>query len=251
MLRHRTRLMFSGRLRLVLIGLVLSMPGPGRVWAEGGRSVAADTYQRPDAQTIASLADEIASNPQFRPRTTFAQWLKGKLGRWNRSRLKLPEGAGDIIMFVLMLWCILALLAILAHLGWTIWLLTRSGGGRSARGSNRDLPADEITSSDRLWERSRELAGAGAFRDAIGVVLLALLRQLEALEVVSFHKSKTNGEYVREYPPNLPGRGAFQDFVSVFERTIYGGLPVARPTYETMVSTAQRIIDDVGQNSQI
>ena len=36
--------------------------------------------------------------------------------------------------------------------------------------------------------------------------LVALLRRLDALKVLHFHKSKTNGEYLREYPGQRAGR---------------------------------------------
>ncbi len=246
---NRPRVTLNGRRYLVLIGLALLVFGLGRVSAGETSSVSAQAYQRPEAETIATLTDELVSDPEFMPRKTFMQWLNGKLRKWDRPNLGLPEGIGKVVLFVVMLWCVLALLAILAHLGWTIWLWTRSAGGRTGAASDRDLPVDEITCSDRLWERSRELARSGAFREAIGVVLLALLRQLEAREIVSFHKSKTNGEYVAEYPSDLCGCKEFMKFIGAFERTIYGGLPVARPTYEAMASTAQRIIDDVAQDA--
>ncbi len=86
---------------------------------------------------------------------------------------------------------------------------------------------------------------------AIGVLLVALLRRLDALKVLHFHKSKTNGEYVREYPGERAGRREFVQFITAFEHSIYGGSEAAGPTYDTMTILAQQVLRDASEKPQI
>jgi hypothetical protein len=80
---------------------------------------------------------------------------------------------------------------------------------------------------------------------------MALLRRLDALKVLHFHKSKTNGEYVQEYPSQRAGRRQFVQFITTFERDIYGGSNVAGPTYASMTTLAKQVLDDVSQKPQV
>ncbi|MHC4518814.1 MAG: DUF4129 domain-containing protein [Planctomycetota bacterium] len=242
----------ADRLRcLVFVGVVLSAVSLGRPAAGTVREVPERPYRRAEAETIRGLTNEIVSSPEFTPRKTFGQWLNEKLRKWDGPHLGLSSGVGRVVFSVFTIWCVLALLAILAHLGWTIWLGARPSGTQRGAVAGGGGPGREIASAEELWGRSEELAGSGAYREAMGVLLLALLRQLETRNVVSFHNSKTNGEYVAEYPGDVPGRRAFGEFVGAFERSIYGGLPVARKTYEGMTSAAERITHDVSEYKPI
>ena len=200
-------------------------------------------YTRADAQAIRTHVQDILSDPRFASHKSIWLWLGEKLGRWGVPHLS--PGVKKVILWLVLIWCILTLIAILAHLGWTIWLLVRaphaSPEAELALGSENY----DHASFEQLWERSAELARTGAFRAATGVLLLALLRRLDALKVLRFHKSKTNGEYLREYPSQLVGRREFGQFVAAFERTIYGGADVAGSAYDSMTTLAKQVLRDV------
>lgn len=206
-------------------------------------------YARADAETIRTHVQEILSDPRFTPHKTFWQWLREKLARWEGPHL--PKAVTKFIERVVILWCVLTLLAIFGHLAWTIWLLMRPQ--RDSLGSELPASAEDYENAPfgQLWERSAELARRGAFRAAVGVLLVALLRQLDALQVLHFHKSKTNGEYVREYPSQRAGRREFVQFVAAFEQNIYGGSPVAGPTYATMTTLAKQVLSNASSKPQI
>jgi len=201
-------------------------------------------YERPDAQTIKDCTREILSDPQFAPHKTFGQWLREKLGKWGRPDARLPRGLGEFLFWAVIVWCLLTLLAIFIHFIWTIWMLVRRPKGPGIAVGSEGLALYERLSFEQLWEKSRELAQRAAYRDAAGVLLMALLRRLDASRVLRFHASKTNGEYLREYPGQTPGRPQFAEFVDAFERSVYGGVEVPKQTYETMNSLAQRVAND-------
>lgn len=213
--------------------------------SQPGRAAAAQ-YERPDAQAIKDCTRQILADPQFAPRKTFAQWLQEKLRRWDRPDIDLPRGVGAFLMWAITAWCVLTLLAILAHFAWTLWVLVRRPQGPGIVTGSDGSALYEHLSFEQLWQKARELAQRGAFREATGVLLIALLRRLEAVDVLRFHASKTNGEYLREYPDRSPGRPQFAQFIATFERSIYGGREIPGQTYEEMNSLAQRILSDVG-----
>jgi hypothetical protein len=243
------------RVSFLIVGAAIGLGLLG-VAADGSRprttTTAAPTdYARADAETIRTHVRDILSDPRFASHKTFWQWLSERFSRGAGPHLRLPKGIEEFLFWVILTWCILTLLAIFAHLAWTIWLLARPQ--KSSPGAQ--LPAGsenyENASFEQLWERAAELARVGAFRDAIGVLLVALLRRLDTLKVLRFHKSKTNGEYIREYPSPRAGRREFVQFIAAFERTIYGGFDVAGPTYDTMSTLAQRVLSDASQKPPI
>jgi len=228
-------------LLLLAVGATLAIAASAKA-ASADRST---QYERPDAKTIKDHTQQLLSDPQFSPHMTLRQWLAEKLKRWNRINIHLPRGIATFLFWAVTVWCVLTLLAIFAHFVWTIWMFARRPKSQGAAAGRDGSKLYERMSFEQLWGRSRELAQRGSYRDAAGVLLLALLRRREASRVVRFHASKTNGEYLREYPGQTPGRPQFAEFVATFERSIYGGLEVPRQTYETMNSLAERIVSDV------
>jgi hypothetical protein len=233
------------------LALALAVAALVSLRAAAPAQAAAGGYERADAQTIRDGTREIVSDPRFAPRKTFWQWLGEKLLRWDRPDVDVPEWLKEAAGWTVITWCVLTLLAILGHAAWTIWMLAGPARRRSAGALGDDADAYESASCEQLWERAQALAGTGAFRAAAGILLVALLRRLDALKVLSFHKSKTNGEYAREYPDDRAGRREFTQFIAAFERSIYGGREVPGRTYEAMSQLARRIIDSVSQNAQI
>jgi hypothetical protein len=227
-------------LLLLAVGVALTAAAPAK--AASNRST---QYERPDAKTIKDHAQQILSDPQFAPHMTLRQWLAEKLKRWNRINIHLPRGIATFLFWAVTVWCVLTLLAIFAHFVWTIGMLAGRPKNQGAAAGRDGSKVYERMSFEQLWDRSRELAQRGSYRDAAGVLLQALLRRLEASRVLRFHASKTNGEYLREYPGQTPGRPQFAQFVAAFERSVYGGLEIPRQTYETMNSLAERIVSDV------
>ena len=118
------------------------------------------------------------------------------------------------------------------------------------RASDPDVPRAGYTrgrpgSYDELIKEMRELAGRGAYRKAIGLMMVALLHWLEKADVLRFHQSKTNGDYVREYPSQHAGEEDFRTFALDFDAAVYGGALCDRRAYEYMNVVFERIISDV------
>jgi hypothetical protein len=198
-------------------------------------------YDRADIETIKMHTRQILSEPALAPRTTFWQWLWEKFSRWEKPDFHLGSDWAKLIWSVTFIWCVLALLAILTHLIWTIYLLIWPNRRRRNRTAGPGVEPVKSTSFDDLYRTAQALAEKGAFSEAIGVMMVALLRLLDSAGIVRFHESKTNGDYVREYPSGFTGRNEFRKFVLVAERAVYGHFPCDHQTYWQMNSLMECI----------
>jgi hypothetical protein len=66
------------------------------------------------------------------------------------------------------------------------------------------------------------------------VLMVLLLKRLHAASVVRFHESKTNGDYVFEFPRSRAERAEFRQFVGLFDGTIYGAAECDQGLYRRM-----------------
>ena len=165
-----------------------------------------------------------------------ADLLEGLFGtRWTAGRL--PGW---------FLWGVLTGLTVLV-IGALLWR-RRQLLARWLRGETREPPARRLTPQERLpgagqlFERARQMAREGRFRDAVRYAFLALLASLQDRGLLRYDPSRTNREYYHELLP----RGALADrFLSVaveFDRTWYGRLPVDRGQAEQMIARCERLV---------
>ncbi len=202
-------------------------------------------FQRPDPDTVRSEARDILSHRRFAPRVSlferFVQWLREKLP-W----LKLPAlGDGSVaavITLVLLGVGAIVLVALIAYgVHWLVlYLRGERGKGFHAGPVRFERAADRSFAA--LCRTMRELAEQGRYRDAIGVMMGALLHRLDDAEMVAFHDSKTNGDYVVEFPAHRSGRSEFHRFALAFDDTIYGGSACDQGTYQQMNDMFERVL---------
>lgn len=94
-----------------------------------------------------------------------------------------------------------------------------------------------------FWNLARELAASGDHVSASHAVYAAVLDGLTRAGAITFHSSKTSGDYVRE----LSRRGAagasdFRAFARYFDRVVYGASSVAPAEYDRLSEMAQRLV---------
>ncbi len=207
-------------------------------------------YDRADAGTIKALTDQILSTKDYFPQKTFGQWLMEKISSWRISRLNLSHGWVAVVCWILLIWCILTLVAILIHFIWTIFKLIRPNIYIPVIESSVSDGAIKITSFAQLHRMAQELAAKGAFREAISTMTAALLHWLDSMNIVSFHESKTNGEYIREYPTDYSGLNEFRRFILMSEQTLYGSFSGDRQIYHNMNSLMECIRNCVTNKEQ-
>jgi len=216
------RLTRSAVVTVVVLAAPFCWSGPSFA-ASNAPPAGTGEYDRPPAETVRAAADQILSEARFKERWSFWQWLRQKFVSRTDSNWSLGGPFWQAVYWIVIIWCCLALLAILAHLIWTIWTLVAGGSWLGGAGPQ---PARfrkfKQLSYQQLIEKMRRLAGDGQYRRALTVMMLALLRRLSEMGAISFHESKTNGDYVREYSPAFAGRDEFGRFVARFDSAIYG-----------------------------
>lgn len=204
--------------------------------------------ERPANERIQTVVREILSDPRFAPRKSFWQWLSEKLSAWELPDLALRSGWAGMLVWILTIWCVLALVAVLVHLIWTLvqFMPRRSAGSRTRNGRLRPESVKPL-SYEELRSRMVGLAERGAFREAVRAMMVGLVRWLDEAGVLRFHRSKTNGDYVREYPGQRGGHEQFRRFALAFDALIYGGSSCGRTDYGKMLSAFEQIQHHVRQ----
>lgn len=220
--------------------------------SETSTQAAADSLDRPEASLIKAETRRILADPRYTPRKSLAQWLMEKLGNWEWPLGDEGWALAPVAFWGIVVVCVATLLAILAHLVWTIAVYFLSG--RSPAGLGRRRPADaglipRDASFEELVALRDRLAGEGRFREAIGVMLLVLVRWLDRQGLVEFHHSKTNGEYVGEFPRQHAGREAFAGFVNLCDGAVYSASPCSRQDYRRLEAAIAQVRSHVDQDA--
>jgi hypothetical protein len=234
-------------LLLITAGILSALSSLSR--ADETAIIRTSPFERADVETIKMHTRQILSEPALASRKTFQQWLLEKFSKWKRPEFDLGSGWATLIWSVILIWCILTLSAILVHLIWTIRLYIRPNSHRKKTASGAGSKQVRITSFEELYIIAKELADKGAFSEAISAMLAGLLRLLDSLGTLCFHESKTNGDYIREYPSNLAGRNEFRKFILIFEQVIYGRFCCDRQTYSQLNSLMECIRNGVTQKA--
>lgn len=224
---------------LILAGVVFSLPV--LLQADVVEQPGSSQFDRVDVETIKIQTNQILSEPSFSPRKTFWQWFSEKFSRWKGPRFDFGPGWSTFILSIIIIWCVLTLIAILIHLIWTLHLLIWPNRNSFVSMEGAGSESVKVTSFEELFKIARELAKKEAFREAISILIVALLRWLDFRGIVRFHESKTNGDYAREYPSDYAGQSEFKAFVVMFEQVIYGGLQGNCETYQKMNSLMEHI----------
>jgi len=220
-------------------------------WASNGFSSEAPKFQRPRPDAIRAELRQILADPRYAPRKTMWQWVRDKLTAWRWPDVHWGRTWAKPLAMVLLVWCLLALAAVLAHLVWTVLVVIRHTTlGRHVSIQSRHLRAGGA-SYEQLCTEMRRLAETGAYREAVSVMMIALLRWLDAANVLHYHESKTNGDYVSEFVAASPGREDFRQFIVSFEESVYGSAPCGPRVYERLDSVFQRIRNYVAQDPQV
>jgi hypothetical protein len=232
---------------LILAGVGIAFLSPAVSNADETSVQKVSQFYRADPETIKMHTRQILSDQNFVPNKTFMQWLGEKFFRWKGPKLHLGQRWGKFILWFITFWCLLSLLAILIHFIYTLSLLIRTNSRFSIDMRSSGSKKVKITSFEELYKKAQELAGNNSFREAISMMMAALLRLMDSRKIISFHDSKTNGDYIRECPYDYICRDEFRKFVLIFEQTIYGGSQSSHKIYQRMDSLMGDILNCVRQ----
>jgi hypothetical protein len=192
----------------------------------------------------------VYARPEFAPERTdgwlyrFNQWWQGvEDAFWGFiDRLHLLQHTAPVLFWILIAWLVLALIAILAHLGMTAAAAIRARDAADRRqAAEGGGPLRPRTAQD--WdEEARRAAEAGRLREASVYTYQAMLLRLDARGVVRFDPCKTPGDYRRETRRHAGPGNAFGQFLRIFEPVVFGGRAMDGEGYQRLRAAAAEAV---------
>ena len=192
----------------------------------------------PPPDAVRATTEAILKDARFAPQSSFWQWFTGLFSASRPPELAHLGLWGELILWGVLLWAVLTLLAIAGHVIWSIRAATRRPTITSAA---PDLVPVVPPSAELLERRARERAGAGAHREAVTQLMLALLERLQRARLIATQEGKTNGDYLREISRTSPVAAAFARFSTLADVCLYGALPVGDPEFQRLVEIYEEV----------
>ncbi len=162
------------------------------------------------------------------------QYLREFFSRQDIKMPDIPEGIGRFLLWVLLIWCVVALIAILLISSGRLPILLRVGtpASQAAALRNPNLPTRAKRNCASLFSKWQTPASI----IKLSGLLLATLKSLDANGLIRFHASKTNGDYLIDFQKPTGNYSDFRTFIDIFEKSIYGRLVPAQNAYYQMIT---------------
>jgi len=230
--------------------LLLLAPAFGQLGhGKAGQDAPASPAQ-PSRAALDRQLREILAQPEFERAMRAGNQDSRDLRQWLLTRLRrLFDRLGGLhetnyALFLVTVGALTILLvALLAHITYTIVRALRSAGRPSAR--PQAAPTRPQTADD-LRREAEALAARGEFRDAIRVFYLALIRALQVRGVLSRASSRTNWEHLRQLHAHPELAAVLKPFTETFDAKWYGRRPASAGEVERCrewFETALREVD--------
>lgn len=191
------------------------------------------------ADSLRRALDRVFAGPEY-------QWVEQHgllswIGRqWQRllSWFDALSQNHPLAYNILLAAMVVALLAILVHVGYVMWRIMRP----AARGATGAAPGAGLVMDARAHiARAEELARLGRYAEALAHRFLAALLELDRRQVLHFHLSKTPAEYVAEANLDARGREKLASLVAQLYRHLFGAVPCDETEYRSFGEAAHEL----------
>ncbi len=200
-----------------------ALQGVGRIPADSVRRAVSAVFARPEYHWV--------------ERRQPLSWLVQHIRRFFDWFGELSDNhpVGSTVVFVA---ASVLLLLLLAHIGYTLWPMLRPSTGRAARSGSA---GDPMYDAAHHAARADELARAGRYTEALGHRFLAVVLELDRVEALRFHASKTPAEYMHEAHLDAIGRASFAQLVGRLYRHLFGAVPCGEAEYLAFGAGAEEL----------
>lgn len=198
----------------------------------------------PSAEEVSEVLREILADPEFATfdpslRQQAIEWVLETLSRvWSWIRRLMGEdgtGAMEIVVVVVALAALLIMVRVASRHA-PKWM------GQAEEGDDADAPRAPATANEWLRTADRR-AGQGEYRPAASALYQGFLLTLEQQGALSFHSSKTPGDYADEIArgDTGPGEGAAVGgrFLDSFQDYSFGQEEPTLTGYATLAEIAK------------
>lgn len=194
------------------------------------------------SDSLRRVVEEVFARPEYRwvKHQQVASWFSRQwlaLIEWlDRLESLHPIGYNVALIFV-----VIALVALLVHIGYVIWRIVqpaaRTGTGVSP------MAVRAIMDAKAHRERADGLARVGRYAEALAHRFLAVVLDLDRRKALRFHLSKTPAEYVGEARLSDAGRATLAGLVAQLYRHLFGAVPCGADEYQTFDAAAQELTE--------
>jgi hypothetical protein len=187
---------------------------------------------------------DLQSDPYASTRA-FLEWLAGLFQRVGDVLKRMPQW----VLWTVFAWMVLALVAILAHLIYTLVMLLR-GTSSPLRGNFKrgripgELLGIKDLDFDTVLAEARRLLAAGDWPAATRYFYVAAILWLDRQGLIVFKRSKTNGDYIGELALRSPIQDDFRRLTAEFEPIVYGGAAPTSSTIHDIATTVESLLHE-------
>jgi len=195
------------------------------------------------SDSVQRAVREVFARPEY-------EWIETVRRHWLRdlwlgfrdwlARFSAHHPTGARLLF----WGALVLLiALLVHLGLTVWRIYRA----TVSPSGVVIPgvAPVLRDARGHLARAEALARDGRYTEALAHRFVALVLELDRRQALTFHPSKTPAEYAREARLRDAGQASFAGLVARLYRHVFGAEPCDEAEYRDFGATAGALLQDV------
>ncbi len=195
---------------------------------------------------------QVLTQPEFRrvhdESQSWGEWLMEKLKAlvsWLGNKLwALPAW----LSWLIVIWMLLTLVAILAHLVYVVISQIGAGPGRRLdprRAKGRIYSVRKENFDAVLAEAQRHIE-AGDWMAAVRYFYVAAILWLDRHGKVHFREFKTNHDYIRELTPHAGAQSLFRTLTRSFDLAVYGGQPPSQDTCRAMAAGLESLQREAG-----
>ncbi len=206
-----------------LCAAAVTRPSPEQLRRDLAAILAQPAYQQTTPSWLRELIERLN------------RWLAQFFGGWLSPRVYDLGEASPVLYWVVVGLLIVLLAILLAHIGWTLGSAFEPRRRRPMVSVALPLP-----DPDELRARAAALAAEGRYREAVPMLYLALLRNLDRGGVLRFDPTRTNWELARLAGTSGPVRAELEGFARRLDALLYGAGVAARADYEACDEMATR-----------
>jgi hypothetical protein len=211
----------------------------------------------PDSTRTRAAIEEVLARSEFADlqadpyagwRKIFA-WLKSLFRRVGSAMEHWPHW----VMWIIVAWMFLTLLAILAHLIYTLAQLlggsfrTSDAGSRVHRHQGELLGIRELN-FETVYAEACRLLTVGDWPAATRYYYVSAILWLDRQGAIAFRPSKTNRDYIRELQALSKFQNPFGRLTNCFESIIYAGQPATAFTSRNMADIVEGLFHEPAPN---
>ena len=153
------------------------------------------------------------------------------------------------LFWTLLVWMLLTLVAILAHLIYTLAMFLRGTSSPLRSNPKGDRIAGELLGIkdldfDTVYAEARRLLAAGDWPAATRYFYVAAILWLDRQGWIVFKRSKTNRDYIDELASRARIQGSFRQLTADFEPIVYGGLAPQSSTIHDIATTVEGLLHE-------